>query len=199
MSGPDSFNWNRLPWKRYGNKGFSGHGPTRPTAQKLLCPYPCPMGTRLAYQVQSSVQTLREGLDEYRAANPHLVDERGASSPQIGRFFQAHDRCHVVFGLDTTIREEAMADTWTIFGSDIPLREYASYANSPEVKGILSELGWWKGIGQSVTSLPAAVMAWRRARRMTTPWPFWDNETWLDCPLASIRSEHGIELVPSPD
>ena len=157
------------------------------------------MEAPLAYQHQGSTQTLREGLEEYREANPQLVDEREASSARIGRFFRAHDRCHVVFGLNTTIRHEAMADTWTIFGSDIPLREYTSFLGGPEVQGIFSELGWWTTITQSVASLPAAVAAWRHARRMTTPWPFWDNEAWLDEPLASIRAEHGIEVVPPRD
>lgn len=34
-----------------------------------------------------------------------------------------------------------------------------------------------------------------RARRMARPWPFWDNDRYLDVPLKKIREEFNIRLV----
>ena len=70
---------------------------------------------RCRYQDQDSPLTLREGLDEYRAANPALVDP-AASTDKGAAFFASHDACHVVFGTTTAILDEATTDLWTFFG-----------------------------------------------------------------------------------
>ena len=76
----------------------------------------------LRYREQDSPLTHSEGVEEYRRSFPELIDARDVSEAARS-FFIAHDRCHVVFGLDTSLPQEGMADTWTLFGSDVPLRE----------------------------------------------------------------------------
>ncbi len=151
----------------------------------------------LRYREQDSPLTLAEGIEEYERSFPELIDARDVSDA-AGAFFSAHDRCHVVFGLDTSLPQEGMADTWTIFGSDIPLRDYLAYLKQPEVSGLLAEIGYWKATVESVKAIPQLYRAYRHARHMTKKWPFWDNDTHLDRPIGEIRREFGIEVVPIP-
>jgi hypothetical protein len=53
--------------------------------------------------------TLREGLQEYFAGHSGLLKPDSADV-QTAKFFHSHDACHVLFGLDTTLRDEGLAD-----------------------------------------------------------------------------------------
>ena len=148
-----------------------------------------------AYQHADATMTLAEGLTEYRRAHPGLIDPGGVE-PDLGRFMRAHDRCHIVFGLDTSLRDEILADTWTLFGSDVSWREYTSYLGYPEINNVFAETGYWTVTVGTVRHLGDMFAAWRHARRQTAKWPFWESDARLDQPIQALRSEFGIELVP---
>lgn len=157
--------------------------------------------TRCRYQDPSSTQTLREGLAEYHAANPDLfdADEIEAKLGALGPFFAAHDSCHVLFGLDTSLGDETLADTWTLFGTDAKFSELLSYFRSDAQKKFfrefLAEIGYWKIITQSIRSIPRALKAIWMSRKMKRKWALHEWETKLDIPLNELRSEYGIRLV----
>jgi len=158
---------------------------------------------RCRYQDQESPQTLREGLAEYRAANPQLFDPDELSRDEglgpLGRFFAAHDACHVLFGLSTSLPDEALADTWTIFGTDVRWREVWSYLRSDAQKQFLdtflSEVGYGRLLWGTVQATPRVLRAIWRAWSMTRKWALHDWASHLDEPLATLRHEHGIRLV----
>jgi hypothetical protein len=59
------------------------------------------------------------------------------------RFFRSHDIAHVVFGLDTTLADEALADAWTLLGTDVGLRRYVRYLRTnPEAQQLMKQIGW---------------------------------------------------------
>ena len=69
--------------------------------------------TNLSFQSQDCKITLAEGLEEYRAylqanGKKQLVDEPGST------IIRDHDATHVIFGLDTSIEQESMLDSWVI-------------------------------------------------------------------------------------
>ena len=140
-----------------------------------------------AYQHAATTMTLAEGLAEYRRAHPGLIDPAGVD-PDLGRFMRAHDRCHIVFGLDTSIRDEILADTWTLFGSDVSWREYSSYLRHPEVNNILAETGYWTITVETLRHAGDMLRARRPARRQTAKWPFWASAERLDEPIRALRS-----------
>jgi hypothetical protein len=54
------------------------------------------------------------------------------------RFFRSHDIAHVVFGLDTTLNDEALGDAWTLLGTDDGLQRYVSYLRTnPEAQQLM--------------------------------------------------------------
>ncbi|MDC0669931.1 hypothetical protein [Nannocystis radixulma] len=133
--------------------------------------------------------TLAEGLAEFAAANPGLLPP---GHGELREFIRAHDACHVLFGLTTAVEDEAVADTWTIFGSTVTLRRYASYLRHPEIAGLVKEIGLWRMTVGTVRALPRVLRAIRRARRMSAPWPFYDYAKFLDQPIAALRRRYNV-------
>ncbi|NVB40132.1 hypothetical protein G6O69_19960 [Pseudenhygromyxa sp. WMMC2535] len=154
-----------------------------------------------AYQHQDATISLRDGLREYFRSDPKLIDpdaleQQGSKAADL---FRNHDVVHVVFGTDTSVRQEAMTDTWSMTGTDVGVGAYLSYLNEPLAIDIVREVGWIKVLGESLRALPDMLEIWLRSRRMTKKWPWKDHDAWLDVPLAEIRQEFGIEVFqPRP-
>ena len=68
----------------------------------------------LNFQNQDCNTSLQEGIDEYRSYlrknNRYVLGEQVSDSEKWG--ILCHDATHVIFGLDTTLEEEAMLDCW---------------------------------------------------------------------------------------
>jgi len=85
---------------------------------------------RRAYQAQDSQQTLAEGLAEYYAANGGRVVVPASLPPESRALFRSHDICHVIFGLDTTLADEGMADVRTLLSCDVGWGRYGELLRS---------------------------------------------------------------------
>lgn len=152
----------------------------------------------LRYQDPGCALTLREGIAEYRSYLRHIgrkamVDSEGS------RLILEHDATHVIFGMDTSLEQEAGLDTWLLFGCEFKWRYVRGYAQLPEIKALyqalLTECGWrlfprlyWKCLG----------LKWRIVRRtwrMKQKWPFRFPDAWLDQPIAALRAQHGIDIL----
>ncbi len=148
------------------------------------------------YQDPDSEQTLAEGLEEYYASMGNL-DPLEGMDPEARALFDRHDAAHVVFGCDTTIEQEVLMDTWTIFGSDVGVVAYAKYLKNPTARAIALELGVWRTIVVTVRALPAVVRVFLATRRMKKRWP-WDGfAAYRERPLREIRAELGVDVRAS--
>ncbi len=148
--------------------------------------------TRPRYLDPDSPLTLGEGLAEFCAANPGLIP---ADDPQIRELVRAHDACHVLFALTTSLEDEALADTWTLFGSSVTLKQYSAYLKHDQFTALFREIGAWKLLTGTLRAVPRVLRAIRRARRMPEKWPFFDYARFLDTPLAALRRRFGVQPV----
>ena len=151
---------------------------------------------RRAYQAQDSQQTLAEGLAEYYAANGGRVVVPASLPPESRALFRSHDICHVIFGLDTTLADEGMADVRTLLSCDVGWGRYGRYMrNDPEAKAIFKELGYIRAVWATLTIIPrmgrAIWEAWRTSKR----WPWAPPASYFDRSLADLRREYGIRLI----
>jgi ubiquinone biosynthesis protein Coq4 len=149
---------------------------------------------RPRYARHDSPQTLRDGLAEYRAANPGLLDPAGMD-PEAAALFRQHDAAHVVFGCDTSLRGETLVDTWTIFASTIGLRGYLAYLRLPQVNQIFAETGWMRVGVELLRCAPDVMRVIWRSRGRIRDWPWREWEQHLDRPLRELREELGIRVV----
>ncbi len=148
----------------------------------------------LRYLDQDTQQTLKEGLTEYFASIPGLLTEANASK-EVAALMLKHDVGHVVFGCDTTLNGEPLADTWQMFGTDVPFREYLRYTQLPETRAVFLEVGFGSVIAATVRAVPRLITVLWRVFRMSKKWPFHEHDQYMNIPLAQIRAEFGIRLV----
>ena len=85
------------------------------------------------FQEQDSLQTLREGLDEFYSINLQFKELVEKNSPNA-RVFKEHDYTHVLFGLGTSIEEESLLDTYVIWGMKFNWRVIIDFYKDPEYK-----------------------------------------------------------------
>ena len=151
---------------------------------------------RCAYQHQDSTLTLSEGLAEYYRANAGLVLRPDDLSDESRALFRSHDVCHVIFGLDTTLADETMADTRTLLSCDVGLRRYARYlATSQEAKAVFKEVGYGHAALATILTAPRVLSAVFQNFRMTRKWPWEPPSSFFDRTLADLRSEYGIRVI----
>lgn len=150
------------------------------------------MSSKPAYTAPDCALTLAEGLEEFQAVNTGLLPY---TDPELREFLRAHDSCHVLFGLTTELVDEAVADTWTLFGTDVGTRRYFAYLKRPEIAGLVKDIGWWSMFVATARALPRALRAIGRARRMSAPWPYFDYARFLGEPLVALRQRYNVELL----
>jgi hypothetical protein len=151
---------------------------------------------RRRYQAQDSDQTLAEGLAEYYVQNRGRVLPPEALAPESAALFRSHDMCHVIFGLDTTLDDEGMADVRTLLSCDVGWRRYARYMTSdPEAKAIFRELGYAKAVWTTLRVIPRMLRAVSEAIRMRKRWPWIPPEEYQGRSLSDLRREFGIRVI----
>jgi hypothetical protein len=151
---------------------------------------------RCAYQAQDSQQTLAEGLAEYYAVNGARVSPPPTLPPESQALFRNHDICHVIFGLDTTLADEGMADVRTLLSCDVGWRNYARYMTSdPEAKAVFKQLGYVRAIWTTLVIIPRMVRASWEAWRTPKRWPWAPPQSYFERSLADLRREYAIRLI----
>ena len=154
------------------------------------------LNPRLAYQQQDTHLTLREGLAEYLASNPDLIDTNDTSSGEMASYFANHDASHVVFGTSTRIEDELIQDIWTLLAIDIKYRHYVGdLVKAKEGLEVAKALPFWGTIKAFFHLLGVMPRLLSRSRKMPEKWPWSGWEKYLDKPLAETRREFGIRVI----
>ena len=156
----------------------------------------------LKYQKQNCDLTLQEGLDCYYKSFPKGT-EIFKDNDESGTLLRDHDCTHVIFGLDISIEQESILDTWVLWGSKWELRYLLGYQKLPMIKqlykNLVSEIGYlgfikilWKLVG-----IKRKVMF--RTFKMKKKWPFKMPEEYLSMKISDLREMHGIKVLLPED
>ena len=158
----------------------------------------------LYYQEESCELTLKEGIEEYRkylrANNRHVLGENCSEDEKLT--ILGHDATHVIFGLDTSLEEEAMLDCWVIFGGDVfkIIKEF--YKGSLDLKetnekvfALVKEVGYLK---YTYLYLRVIFQKWPkiffRTRKMKK-WDYFFSLNLLDSKISKIREDYNINIL----
>ena len=154
--------------------------------------------TNLSFQLQNCDITLAEGLEEYRAylrtnGKKQLTDEPGST------IIRDHDATHVMFGLDNSIEQESMLDSWVFLGTKWKLKELLAYNKLPELKQLYKDFwhdpGYFKLIMTAIKLLPIKLKIRKRAKQMKKKWPFVSPDSLMNQRVCDLREEFGIEIL----
>ena len=137
--------------------------------------------------------TLAEGLEEYYRANAGRILRPNDLSEESKELFRRHDICHVIFGLDTSLADETMADARTLLSCDVGLGCYAGYLRtSPEARAIFKELGYGNAVLATLKAVPRILAAIGESRRMRKRWPWSPPNAYLGRTLADLRDRKSV-------
>ena len=159
------------------------------------------MSQRPRYADKNSTQTLREGLTEYYALNPHVTPPE-TQPPEFARILQAHDVGHVIYACDTGMHDELKILPLFWWTSECTFRTFLKMRNSPAVDIMYDELIQEKGVlwlyGAMLSVLPSLIPElipiWFKTRKRQKLLPFLEFEFLLDRSLLHIRQEY--DLLP---
>ena len=151
----------------------------------------------LEYQKRNCELTLREGVSVYHSSFPNGKKiYKDKSEKKIWRY---HDATHVIFGMDVSLEEEAILDTWAIWGTDFTLIQALSYYKLPELKELqdklLSEVkvsGFFK-LYKNVFKTKVKVL--RKVWKMKKKWPYQFPNEFYDRKISDLRKEYGISIL----
>ena len=158
----------------------------------------------LIYQQESCELTLKEGIEEYRSYlrenNRHVLGENCSEDEKLT--ILSHDATHVIFGLDTSLEEEAMLDCWVIFGGGVfkVIKEF--YKGSLDLKetnekvfALSKEVGYLKF---TYLYLRVIFQKWPkiffRTRKMKK-WDYFFSLNLLDSKISKIREDYNINIL----
>ena len=150
----------------------------------------------MACDLPYSGLTLGEALIAFRNENS-LESKYSAMRKEAQLHFERHDIVHVLFGLDTSIRQEAQADGWTIFGTDISARDVFDFFKLPEEKELIEEIGWWEIAKAYFQGFPDYLRILWRSRKLRMKWRWSDNDGYRSAKVDAIRQEFGIDKALS--
>ncbi len=152
-----------------------------------------------SYKKQNCSLTLQEGLDEYYESSDPMIKEY---ADKYGSFLVNHDLTHVIFGLGTSLREESMLDTWTLWATDITWKQIYEYSFNKDLrqltKDLVSDIGGWfvvlKGVLKAIPSKIKIIFT--RVPAVKKKWPY-DGVTqkMLSQPIVNLRKEYGIKIL----
>lgn len=155
----------------------------------------------LEFQKQDCNLTLQEGLNIYYDA----FDDKESilKGDALTDFIFGHDCTHVIFGLGLSIREEAILDTYTIFGCKdsikLLIKASGQIFKSKELlnlyKKLISEHGFKGLIKIVISARKSKSIAKKNTKKMKKKWIYFNGKHYLSQKICDIRNEFGISVL----
>ena len=155
----------------------------------------------LEFQKQNCQLTLEEGLEIYY--NAFEDQESILKGDTLPEFIFGHDCTHVIFGLGLSLKEEAILDTYTIYGCKnsikIIFKAAGQIFKSKELlnlyKKLISEhglIGLLKLVNSSKKSKKIARI---KTKKMKKKWSYIVPKSYLSYKINDLRDEYGISIL----
>ena len=124
------------------------------------------------FQKQDSMQTLEEGLKEFYSINKEFEALAEKKDNPNSKVFKEHDYTHVLFGLGTSIEEESLLDSYTLWGTHWSWSSIWGFYKDPEYKIVIDDIiskygGWWSIMKIYLSLAPVKFKVIKRCRQMT--------------------------------
>lgn len=153
------------------------------------------------YTNKNSLQTLREGIEEYYAVNSDLTHP-STQPKDFAQILFAHDASHVIYGCDTDMYDELKILPLTFWTSDFKFRDFLRENKNPAVDVMYADLIARHGVIWLYSSilfelprlLPELILMWLKTRNRQHFVPYIDFEPLLDRSLLEIRKEFNLLL-----
>ena len=155
----------------------------------------------LEFQKQNCQLTLEEGLEIYY--NAFEDQESILKGDTLPEFIFGHDCTHVIFGLGLSLKEEAILDTYTIYGCKNSLKIIFKAAGqifkSKELLNLYKKLIYEHGLIGLLklvnSSKKSKKIARIKTKKMKKKWSYIVPESYLSFKINDLRDEYGISVL----
>ena len=148
----------------------------------------------LKYLEPDATMTLREGIQELRAAEGADGDAVENIAPELIPDLDIHDAIHVLFACPTNLAGEISAHIWTLFGTSMRLTDMHRVNMHQDHRQVLSDIGHARLLRIWFKNIPHLLATLFRSFRMARKWPAEGYSEYLDVPLSELRSLFGVRL-----
>ena len=155
----------------------------------------------LEFQKQNCQLTLEEGLEIYY--NAFEDQESILKGDTLPEFIFGHDCTHVIFGLGLSLKEEAILDTYTIYGCKnsikIIFKAAGQIFKSKELLNLYKKLIYEHGLIGLLklvnSSKKSKKIARIKTKKMKKKWSYIVPESYLSFKINDLRDEYGISVL----
>ena len=102
-------------------------------------------------------------------------------------------------GLDTSLEQESLLDSWVLWGCQWKFKELFAYAQLPELKELnkhlQKEVGYLKLLLIVFKLIPLKLKIRRRTKAMDKKWPFKSPDSLMTQRVCNLRKEYGIKIL----
>lgn len=144
------------------------------------------------YSERNSTITLEQAIEELRQKEEKKGNSPTKISNEISQTLDKHDAVHILFGCDTTIKDEIAAHVWMLCGTTAKLDEMHQAIAHQEHRNVLSNIGHLKLMGIWILLLPRILSIMLRCLSMKKRLSLEEIEKLKKQPLYKIRQEYGI-------
>ena len=153
------------------------------------------------FQHQNCELTLEEGLDIYYQSFPE--DTKIIEDIDGPRWLFGHDCTHVIFGLDISMEQESILDTWSFWGTDLSIKNLLDFIIASRkntdfnklYKKFYREYGITGLIKLYFSTLPFKRKARAMTKKMTKKWPYVPPQQYLNRSIRELRQEFNIKIL----
>jgi hypothetical protein len=157
------------------------------------------MSKKPHYLDRNSTQTLRAGISEYYACNPHVTNPATQPS-EFAQILLAHDARHFIYGCNTGMFDELKILPLFWWTSECTFGTYLKMEDSPAVDVMYDDtirekgsLWLYRAVLRVVPRLiPTLIPIWFKTRNCQKLVPFLNFEALLDRSLLDIRTEFDL-------
>ena len=155
----------------------------------------------LEFQKQNCQLTLEEGLEIYY--NAFEDQESILKGDTLPEFIFGHDCTHVIFGLGLSLKEEAILDTYTIYGCKnsikIIIKAAGQIFKSKELLNLYKKLIYEHGLIGLLklvnSSKKSKKIARIKTKKMKKKWSYIVPKSYLSYKINDLRDEYGISVL----
>tara|TARA_B100000614_G_scaffold242637_1_gene244778 strand:- start:35 stop:526 length:492 start_codon:yes stop_codon:yes gene_type:complete len=155
----------------------------------------------LEFQKQNCQLTLEEGLEIYY--NAFEDQESILKGDTLPEFIFGHDCTHVIFGLGLSLKEEAILDTYTIYGCKnsikIIIKAAGQIFKSKELLNLYKKLIYEHGLIGLLklvnSSKKSKKIARIKTKKMKKKWSYIVPKSYLSYKINDLRDEYGISIL----
>ena len=155
----------------------------------------------LEFQKQNCQLTLEEGLEIYY--NAFEDQESILKGDTLPEFIFGHDCTHVIFGLGLSLKEEAILDTYTIYGCKnsikIIIKAAGQIFKSKELLNLYKKLIYEHGLIGLLklvnSSKKSKKIARIKTKKMKKKWSYIVPKSYLSFKINDLRDEYGISVL----